>query len=161
MSDSKSNSSRREFMTSAGAATGLAALATLLVGGNAANAQQLELNAMGPTPEQAAAFAALPDRPVVMVNLLKFSRGGEGASDNAQYAADVGKILEKIGAERIFSGLCQGTFVGGAEWDRIALVRYPSPRALLQMAQSEEYRAISGNRTSSLDGQINIAVFET
>ncbi len=161
MSDSKNNSSRREFMTTAGAATGLAALATVLGGGIPVNAQQLELNAMGPTPEQAQAFAALPDRPVVMVNLLKFSRGGAGASDNAQYAADVGKIFDKIGAERIFSGLCQGTFIGGAEWDRIALVRYPSPRALLQMAQSEEYRAISGNRSSSLDGQINIAVFES
>ncbi len=159
MSEKEKTGTRREFVASAGAASGLAVLATLLGGGKLANAQQIELNAMGPTPEQAAAFASLPDRPVVMVNLLKFSPGG--ASANAQYSADVAVILEKIGAERIFSGMCQGTFIGGVEWDRIALVRYPSARALLEMAQSEEYRAISGNRTASLEGQINIAVFET
>jgi len=32
---------------------------------------------------------------------------------------------------------------------------------LLQMAQSAEYQAISGDRTSGLEGQINIAVFES
>jgi uncharacterized protein (DUF1330 family) len=41
------------------------------------------------------------------------------------------------------------------------MVRYPNPRALLQMAQSEEYQAISGNRSSGLEGQMNIAVFES
>jgi uncharacterized protein (DUF1330 family) len=69
--------------------------------------------------------------------------------------------LQSIGAELIFSGQCQTTFIGGAEWDQIALVRYPNARALLQMAQSEEYRAISGNRSSGLEGQMNIAVFES
>ena len=148
-------------MTSAGAATGLAALATLFGGSKIVNAQELGINAMGPTPEQAQAFAQLPDRPVVMVNLLKFSDGGAGTGDYEQYGRDVGKILQSICAELIFSGECQTTLIGGAEWDRIAMVRYPNPRALLQMAQSEEYRAISGNRSSGLEGQMNIAVFES
>ena len=96
-----------------------------------------------------------------MVNLLKFSDGGAGAGDYEQYGRDDGKILQSIGAELIFSGECQTTLIGGAEWDRIAMVRYPNPRALLQMAQSEEYQAISGNRSSGLEGQMNIAVFES
>jgi uncharacterized protein (DUF1330 family) len=96
-----------------------------------------------------------------MVNLLKFSRGGAGEADNLQYAADVTAVLEQFGAERIFDGMCQTTFIGGAEWDRVALVRYPNPRALIEMAQSEAYRAISGNRLSGLEGQVNLAVFET
>ncbi len=160
MSEIKTDSSRRDFVTSAGAATGLAALAALFGGGKMVNAQELGINAMGPTPEQAQAFMQLPDRPVVMVNLLKFRDGGAGAGDYAQYGRDVGKILQSIGAELIFSGACQTTFIGGAEWDTIAMVRYPNARALLQMAQSEEYRAISGNRSSGLEGQMNIAVFE-
>ncbi len=161
MSKSDNKNSRRDFMTATGAATGLAALATLFGGSKMVNAQELGINAMGPTPEQAQAFAQLPDRPVVMVNLLKFSNGGAGAADYGQYARDVGKILQSIGAELIFSGQCQTTFIGGAEWDQIALVRYPNARALLQMAQSEEYRAISGSRSSGLEGQMNIAVFES
>ncbi|MDA1372010.1 MAG: DUF1330 domain-containing protein [Proteobacteria bacterium] len=161
MRKSENESSRRDFMTTAGAATGLAALASLFGSGKMVNAQSLELNAMGPTPEQAQAFAQLPDRPVVMVNLLKFSNGGAGAADYGQYGRDVGKILQSIGAEIIFSGECQTTLIGGAEWDQVAMVRYPNARALLQMAQSEEYRAISGNRSSGLEGQMNIAVFES
>ncbi len=161
MSKSDKTTSRRDFVTTAGAATGLAALASLFGEGNNVHAQELDINAMGPTPEQAQAFMALPDRPVVMVNLLKFANGGAGAGDYAQYGEDVGRILASLGAEVIFSGECQTTFIGGAEWDQIAMVRYPNARTLLQMAQSEEYRAISGNRSSGLEGQMNIAVFET
>ena len=43
---------------------------------------------------------------------------------------------------------------------QIAMVRYPNPMALLQMAQSAEYQALSGNRSSGLEGQMNIAVFQ-
>ena len=56
-----------------------------------------------------------------------------------------------MGAELRLSGECKTTFIGGAEWDRIAMVRYPNPRALLEMAQSAEYQAISGDRTSGLE----------
>ena len=159
--EERNDSSRRDFITSAGTATGLAALATLLGGSKIVNAQELGLNAMGPTPEQAQAFMQLPDEPVVMVNLLKFSDNGTGAEDYAQYGRDVARILESIGAEIIFSGVCQATFIGGAEWDSVAMVRYPNARALLQMAQSAEYQAISSNRSSGLEGQVNLAVFET
>ena len=157
----ENDSSRRDFIASAGTATALAALATLFSGSEIVKAQELGLNAMGPTPEQAQAFMQLPDKPVVMVNLLKFSNSGSGAEDYAQYGRDVARILESIGAEIIFSGVCQATFIGGAEWDSVAMVRYPNARALLQMAQSAEYQAISSNRSSGLEGQVNLAVFET
>ncbi len=159
MSNTDIDDSKRQLLASTGSVTGLAALAALF-GGNMAHAQSVDLNAMGPSSEQAMAFAQLPDRPVVMVNLLKFSGGGTGAADYAQYGEDVGRILATIGAEVIFRGECRMTFIGGAEWDSIALVRYPNARALLQMAQSPEYQAISGNRSSGLEGQMNIAVFE-
>ena len=161
MSDSMDNKTRRDFMTSTGVAAGLTALATMFGGSKMVNAQVLGLNAMGPTPEQAQAFMQLPDQPDDMVNLLKFRDGGAGAADYGEYGRNIQKILSDIGAEIIFSGECKTTFIGGAEWDRIAMVRYPNSRALLQMAQSAEYQAISGDRTSGLEGQINIAVFES
>ena len=111
---------------------------------------------MGPTAEQAQAFAQLPDQPVVMVNLLKFS--DEGSYD--QYEIDVVDPLAQVGAEIIFSGECQATLIGGTEWDRVILVRYPNSRALLQMSQSPEYQAISDSRRNGLEGQMNLAVFE-
>ena len=108
-------------MASTGVAAGLTALATMFGGSKMVNAQVLGLNAMGPTPEQAQAFMQLPDQPVVMVNLLKFRDGGAGAADYGEYGRNVEKILSDIGAEIIFSGECTTTFIGGAEWDRIAM----------------------------------------
>lgn len=150
--------SRRDFISSTLTASALAGLFGTL--GSSASAQTVTLNAMGPTPEQAQAFAALPDQPVVMVNLLKFKDGPNGEASYNQYGEDVGKILQEIGAEVIFTGECQSTFIGGAEWDRVVLVRYPNSRALLQMAQSAEYQAIAGSRSAGLEGQVNLAVFE-
>lgn len=159
MKNENSKNSRREFISNTGTVMGIGALASIFT--TEAQAQMIEINAIGPTPEQAQAFAQLPDRPVVMVNLIKYSRGGAGESDYAQYSEDVGKILASIGAEVIFRAECRMTLIGGTEWDSIALVRYPNSRALLQMAASPEYQAISGNRTNGLEGQMNLAVFES
>ena len=46
---SEKKGSRRDFITSTGAATGIATLATLFGGSKIVNAQELGLNAMGPT----------------------------------------------------------------------------------------------------------------
>ncbi|HIE83558.1 MAG TPA: DUF1330 domain-containing protein [Dehalococcoidia bacterium] len=154
MKNKKSANSRREFITNTGTVAGLSAFASLFASG--AHAQNVEINAMGPTAEQAQAFAQLPDQPVVMVNLLKFS--DEGSYD--QYEIDVVDPLAQVGAEIIFSGECQATLIGGTEWDRVILVRYPNSRALLQMSQSPEYQAISVSRRNGLEGQMNLAVFE-
>ena len=112
---SNNENSRREFMTTTGAAAGLAAFAAAFTGSTAQGAVDVtELNAMGPTPEQTQAFMALPDQPVIMLNLLKL----KDPVAYGKYAEEVGKILTKIGAELIFSGQCKMTMIGGAEWDR-------------------------------------------
>lgn len=118
----------------------------------------IALNQMGPTPEQLQRFLALPDQPVVMVNLLKF-KDGPGAEDYARYGEAMRKILADIGAEVIFAGRCQTTLIGGAEWDMVALVRYPNPQALVDMAQSDVYQAAHVHRAAGLAGQVNLAVF--
>ena len=77
MKDDNIKNSKRDFIKTTGATAGLATLATLFGGSSKVYAQDFSgLNAMGPTPEQAQAFLALPDRPVVMVNLLKFKPNG-------------------------------------------------------------------------------------
>jgi uncharacterized protein (DUF1330 family) len=152
---------RREFMGSTGAVAGLAAMAAAFSGGANAGAESMELNAMQPTPAQIQAFMKLPDHPVVMVNLLKFKDNGAGAAEYQKYGEGVSKILANIGAEILFNGQCQTTLLGGAEWDAVALVRYPNARALISMAQSEEYQKIHVHRDAGLEGQMNLAVFET
>ena len=150
---------RRDFIRKSGAAAGVAAFATTIGGQSAVAAEVVELNRMGPTPEQIQQFLALPDRPVVMVNLLKF-KDGDGAQEYGKYGQAMQTILKDVGAEIIFSGQCQMTLIGGAEWDAVALVRYPNARSLIQMSQSPAYQEAHVHRAEGLAGQINLAVFE-
>lgn len=154
-----SDSSRREFIKGGSAAAGVAALAGLF-GSGKVEAHEVELNALMPTPEQIQDFMKLPDGPVVMVNLLKFKADG-GAEEYAKYGAGVGPILKSLGAEIIFAGEVKTALLGGATWDAVGLVRYPNKTTLLKMSQSPEYQAIHHHREAGLEGQINLAVFET
>ena len=157
MSNSSNENTRRDFIGATGAAMGLAALASAFTGNSAEGAEVMEVNAMRPTPEQVKAFLALPEKPVVMVNLLKI----KDASEYQKYGMGVSKLLADIGAEVIFRGQCQNTFVGGTEWDMFALVRYPSPQAALKMFSLPEYQAIHVHRDAGLAGQILMPVFES
>ena len=109
MNDIEISKSRRDFLTGTGTAAGAAAFAMLL-GSGTAHAQEVELNAMGPTPEQMQAFMALPSGPVAMVNLLKYKEGA--SAEYQEYGVQVSKILKSIGAEIIFSAECKGALIG-------------------------------------------------
>ena len=79
-----------------------------------------------PTREQLAAFAAAPSSgPVVMLNLLKFARGG-GSKSYAQYADAFERLLTKIGGRFVYRGRAAELLVGDESWDAVALVEYPS-----------------------------------
>ena len=158
MSESNENDTRREFLKGAGTAAGAAAFGMML-GGGTAQAHEVKLNAMGPTPEQMQGFMALPSGPVNMLNLLKFKEGAARAN-YGQYGVEVQKIFKKIGAAIIFRGECKGTLVGGATWDYVTIARYPDKTALINMTQSAEYQAIHGHRESGLEGQMLLAVFQ-
>ena len=116
------------------------------------------MNALLPTQQQMQEFLALSDdRPIVMVNLLKFKPDG-GEAEYAKYAAAVQPILERLGAKLIFSGKGHFCLIGQADWDAVALVQYPRKKTLFQMAMSPEYQAIHHHREAGLQGQINYAV---
>lgn len=145
-------SSRRNFLTTAGAAATLAA-----VGGDAADAQAVEINAMSPTPEQLQAFMALDDAgPIVMLNLLKFKPGGQAAY--MKYGAAVQPLLQKVGAKSLFAGRAAFCFIGDAVWDMVLLVQYPNKQAFLEMINSAEYQAVHHFREEGLEGQVLYAL---
>lgn len=157
--NNKRTLSRRKFLNkSSSAAAGLAAVAGLS-GMQNATAHPVDLNAVSPTPEQVQAFLALPEQPVVMVNLLKFKPNG-GAEEYAKYAEGVRPLVEGVGGRFLFFSTTAMCLLGNADWDTIALVEYPSPAALIQMSASAEYQAIAGYRTAGLEGQVNYAVWQ-
>jgi len=156
---SEAKKTRRDFIKCTGAAAGAVTVAAT-VGGENAQAHEIDINAMGPTQEQLEQFLALPDGPIVMVNLLKFKPDG-GAEEYGEYGQKVQPILESIGARLIFSGQAKVCMIGAGDWDSVALVEYPDKMALIEMSRSEAYQAIHHHRAAGLEGQINYAVVQT
>lgn len=152
-----SDTTRRDLVTGTAAMAGAAVLTSRL-GGNA-HAHEVPINAMGPTPEQTQAFLALPEGPIVMVNLLKFKPNG-GVEEYAKYGEKIQPILASIGARVLFSGDAKVCLIGNGDWDSVALVEYPDRTALIKMSQSAEYQAIHHHRADGLEGQINYAVVQ-
>lgn len=103
---------------------------------------------------------------VVMLNLLKFNPdagdGRTGAEAYAAYGAAVTGMIRARGGEVVWSGRPEAVLVGGGhdEWDLVALVRYPSPRALAEMSVSPEYQAIHHHREVALARTALIACTE-
>jgi len=158
MSEETEVTSRRSFITGTGMVAGAVTVGSA-IGASDAHAHEIEINAMGPTPEQFQEFMALPDGPIVMVNLLKFKPDG-GAEEYAKYAQKVRPILQNLGARFLFSGSAKVCLIGTGDWDMVALVEYPDRMALVEMSRSEEYQAIHHHREAGLAGQINYAVVE-
>jgi len=156
MIDLPEATTRRNFIKGTGMAAGVLTVGTA-IGASDAHAHEININAMGPTPEQMQQFLALPDGPIVMVNLLKFKPDG-GAEEYAMYVEKVRPILEAIGARFLFSGSAKVCMIGSGDWDMVALVEYPDTTALIEMSRSEEYQAIHHHRAAGLAGQINYAV---
>ena len=106
------------------------------------------------------------------VNLIKFKEKAEyadgretdltGREAYAIYADEVLGHLAKVGAEPIFGGDVSRLILGEVEelWDVVAVVRYPSRKAMFNMATSDEYRESEKHRTAGLAGQLNIEVTE-
>ena len=126
-------------------------------------------NSVYPTKEQMDGFLEGDDNsPISMVNLLKFKDKAEyedgretnltGAEAYAIYAKEVVKHLKKVGAEWIYSGDVTRLMLGNIEelWDMVAIARYPSKKAMLDMIMSPEYIESSIHRTAGLAGQLNI-----
>lgn len=120
-----------------------------------------------PTEAQLAEVGALAaDRPVVMLNLLRFRDVADysmhpdlasgdpvsGAEAYQRYGAAAQPHLGEVGASVEYFASCGPTVIGpeGERWDMILLVRYPSPAAFMAMVTKPEYQALAGHRAAAL-----------
>ena len=81
-----------------------------------------------------------------------------GAEAYAIYGEKVQECLKKVGAEMTFSGVVSRLMLGEVEdlWDSVAIARYPSRKAMLEMIMDPYYQEIEKHRSAGLEGQLNI-----
>lgn len=126
-------------------------------------------NAVIPTPEQIKELTQEGhDRPIYMVNLLKFKKKAEYEDGRATdltgqqaygiYGTEVVGHLAKVGAKPVIGGQVTGLRLGIVEdlWDTVAIAMYPNRKAMLTMMMDPEYQKSAVHRAAGLEGQLNI-----
>ena len=108
------------------------------------------------------------ESPISMVNLLKFKEKAEyedGRDTNLSgkeaymiYGIEVQEHLKKVGGEIVFGGEISRLMLGEVEdlWDNVAIARYPSRTAMLEMMMDPDYQESEKHRSAGLLGQLNI-----
>jgi uncharacterized protein (DUF1330 family) len=119
--------------------------------------------ALYPTPEQIDTLrAGPPDRPVVMVNLLRFrARGGapdddvSGEEAYRRYADAMTAFLATRGARVVWAGRVDSQVIGtgGDPFQMVAVVEYPSRQAFIEIATDPYVQQIGVHRSAGLEGQ--------
>jgi uncharacterized protein (DUF1330 family) len=109
-----------------------------------------------------------PDKPIFMVNLLKFKdmaeyKDGRSTSLSGRdaymiYGRAVTELLPKYGGRAVFAADVTFLALGQVEelWDEVAIASYPNRRAMFEMSTSKEWREIAVHRDAGLKGQLNI-----
>lgn len=109
-----------------------------------------------------------PDKPIFMVNLLKFKDKAEykdgrkselsGRDAYMIYGRAVSELLPKFGGRAVFAADVTFLALGQVEelWDEVAIATYPNRRAMVEMSMSKEWREIAVHRDAGLKGQLNI-----
>lgn len=120
--------------------------------------------AFSPTKDQ---FRALRDdphqRPIVMVNLLKFRERADyppdapevglnltGAQAYQRYLDGLNVFVERCGGATLFDGPAVRFYIGQGDWDRVLIVRYPSSAAFIAMVTDPDYAAAHRHREAGL-----------
>ena len=108
------------------------------------------------------AFADSNAEPIVMVNLMQVRHHAKyedpslnnctGLEAFARYTAGSAEVRKEVGAELVWSGRGVQMPIGPSEktWDMVALVRYPSARAYLNMKATDAYEAARVHRRAAL-----------
>ena len=120
-----------------------------------------------PRDEQMAALIE-KDRggPINMLNLLKFKEFAEYADGSdaeisgqeayMRYGAKVAVLVKKLGGEMLFGSGAKALVIGDGElqWDMVAIMKYPSVTAFVDMFNSKEYDDIHLHRDAGLADQL-------
>ncbi|WP_114424408.1 DUF1330 domain-containing protein [Nocardioides houyundeii] len=104
-----------------------------------------------PTPHDLQQFLdEAPDRPFVMLNLLRYAEGGRELYTD--YLRRAESFVEAAGARVLFFGKGLPALVPDRErsWDAVMLVWYPSPAAFCAMAEDEAYAEVAQLRSRAL-----------
>ncbi|MEO1001011.1 MAG: DUF1330 domain-containing protein [Pseudomonadota bacterium] len=115
-----------------------------------------------PTRAQFDAFKALPrDRPVMMLNLLRFreaaaypdGRAATGREAYAAYGKGSGPIFARVGGEILWRGTQEAMVIGpdDKDWHLAFIARYPTAAAFLEMVTDPDYQAVTFHRTAALE----------
>lgn len=102
-----------------------------------------------------------PDKPVVMLNLLKFreqaayddpAEACSGREAYKRYSKTSLQTIAAVGGSIIFSGKAHESLIApaGEGWHQVFLVRYPSAAAFVTMISMPQYQAASRHRTAAL-----------
>lgn len=99
------------------------------------------------------------DGPVWMVNLMKYreeaayadgTKGVSGREADDRYAPV--KILREIGAEIPFFGdVIMTPWGDGTQWDRVAVVKYPTRRSFLEMQNRKDFQAKHEHKDAGME----------
>ena len=130
-------------------------------------------NKIAPNEDQINGFLEDPELgPISMVNLLKYKEKAvyeDGRNTNLTgkeayqlYAAEVIDFVEKYGGEFVFGGSVSRLMLGEVEemWDAVAIAKYPSRKAMMDMTMDPGYQKIHVHREAGLEGQLNIETIE-
>lgn len=93
------------------------------------------------------------DGPIYMVNLMKYREVADyevaGRAESASNTAISGKeaddrynpasILNEIGASIVYVADVVGNHIGDEDWDRIAIVKYPTRRSFIEMQSRKDF----------------------
>ena len=85
-----------------------------------------------------------------MLNLLKIKKEG-GREAYFQYIKESGPFVEEVGAKVLYFGKAEELLNGAETWDIVLLVRYPSRKAFLQMANNPDYLKVHDLRIQALE----------
>ena len=107
----------------------------------------------GKIDNQYAAFLATrpdsEDGPIYMVNLMKYHEVAQ-YSDQTDVAKPISgreaddrynpaSILSRLGATFLFVGDVVSNYIGSEDWDRIAVVRYPTRKSFIEMQSRKDF----------------------
>jgi len=98
--------------------------------------------ASNPTQEKIDGLLSLPaDRPIVLMNLLRFSEGGDKTFQ--EYVRHCQKHGPRFGVEFVYLGKSSYVVVAeeGQAWDAVWLVRYPNPKAFFEILHDADFKA--------------------
>ncbi len=129
-------------------------------------------NHLNPTREQFKGMYGLPlDRPVMMLNLLRFREKavyqdgdpemGEdvsGAEAYARYSNEATPIFDRLGASQAWIGTPELVLIGDSHadlWDLAFVARYPSGQAFIDMVKDPDYqRAVRHRNAAVLESRL-------